>query len=70
VEDLPESFTRDSFSADLQTLALLPDLERRAILAALDETGGHQQRAADKLGISRRTLQRKIRIYERVPVAG
>ncbi len=70
VADLPESFARDSFSSDLQTLAVLPDLERRAILAALDETGGHQQKAADKLGISRRTLQRKIRIYERVPVAG
>jgi len=74
VEDLPEDFTRSSFSAALQNFAVLPDLERRAILAALEETRGHQQRAADKLGISKRTLQRKIRAYgmasERVLVAG
>jgi DNA-binding NtrC family response regulator len=72
VEDLPEEFRNNSFSAGLQRLAILPDLEKRAILAALDDTGGHQQRAADKLGISKRTLQRKIRSYapltDQVPV--
>jgi transcriptional regulator with PAS, ATPase and Fis domain len=49
-------------------------MEKRAILAALEETGGHQQRAADRLNISKRTLQRKIRSYmmtaERIEVAG
>ncbi len=72
--DLPDEFRRNTFSAGLHQLAALPDLEKRAILAALEETAGHQQRAADKLGISKRTLQRKIRSYgmaaERVPVAG
>jgi DNA-binding NtrC family response regulator len=72
--DLPEEFRGDAFSLGLNRLAALPDMEKRAILAALEETGGHQQRAADKLGISRRTLQRKIRSYgmvtEREPVAG
>lgn len=72
--DLPRELTLDSFSSGLRSLAALPDLERRAILAALEETAGHQQRAADKLGISKRTLQRKIRSYEmaadRVHVAG
>lgn len=72
--DLPEEFREHGFSTGLNQLAGLPDLEKRAILAALGETGGHQQRAADKLGISKRTLQRKIRSYgmaaERVPVAG
>jgi DNA-binding NtrC family response regulator len=72
--DLPEAFAQDSFSAGMRQFAALSDLERGAILAALEETGGHQQRAADKLGISRRTLQRKIRSYgmvhEREPVAG
>jgi transcriptional regulator of acetoin/glycerol metabolism len=70
MEDLPEQF----FSSALNHFAALSDLERTAILAALEETRGHQQRAADKLGISKRTLQRKIRSYElaaeRVPVAG
>ena len=64
--DFPGELARDSFSAGLHRLAALPDLERRAIMAALEETGGHQQRAADKLGISKRTLQRKLRSYEMV----
>ena len=72
--DLPEEFLRRSFSAGLQQFAALSHMERRAILAALEESGGHQQKAADKLGISKRTLQRKIRSYEmaaeREPVAG
>jgi DNA-binding NtrC family response regulator len=74
VADLPEEFLRSSFSAGLQQFAGLSDLEKRAILAALEESGGHQQKAADKLGISKRTLQRKIRSYgmttERVSAAG
>jgi DNA-binding NtrC family response regulator len=74
LDDLPEAFTAGSFSAGLHQFAALPDLERRAIMAALEETRGHQQRAADKLGISKRTLQRKIRAYgrdaEHLKVAG
>ena len=34
------------------------------ILDALAATEGHQQRAADRLGISRRTLSRKLKTYE------
>lgn len=41
----------------------LDEMERRAILDALENTGGHQQRAADLLGISRRTLSRKLKQY-------
>ena len=41
----------------------LDGLERDAILAALRKTGGHHQQAADLLGISRRTLSRKLKIY-------
>ena len=37
--------------------------ERRMIELALRETGGHQQRAAQILGISRRTLNRKLKLY-------
>ncbi len=61
--DLPEEFTLDTFSSDLQTLAALPELERSAIAKALGESRGHQQSAATKLGISKRTLQRKIKSY-------
>jgi transcriptional regulator of acetoin/glycerol metabolism len=38
-------------------------LERDAIIAALRQTGGRCQRAADLLGISRRTLSRKLKQY-------
>jgi DNA-binding NtrC family response regulator len=66
VADLPEEFESNSVAEDLQelhNLAFLPDLERGAILQALQQTQGHQQRAAARLGISRRTLQRKIKSY-------
>lgn len=42
----------------------LENLERELIGATLAQTGGHQQRAAALLGISRRTLYRKLRAYE------
>ena len=39
----------------------LEDAERRQILAALDEAGGNKTKAAERLGISRRTLHRKLK---------
>jgi DNA-binding NtrC family response regulator len=41
----------------------LDGMERRMIFRVLEQTGGHQQRAAKLLGISRRTLSRKLRLY-------
>jgi transcriptional regulator with PAS, ATPase and Fis domain len=41
----------------------LDELEQQAILEALSETGGRQDRAARLLGISQRTLIRKLKIY-------
>jgi DNA-binding NtrC family response regulator len=41
----------------------LESLEKDAIREALRKTGGHCQRAADLLGISRRTLSRKLKSY-------
>jgi DNA-binding NtrC family response regulator len=41
----------------------LADLEKEAIRRALEETGGHRARTAETLGISVRTLQRKIQEY-------
>jgi two-component system response regulator AtoC len=41
----------------------LADLERAAIQQALLQTGGNRQRTAEILGISSRTLLRKIRTY-------
>lgn len=42
----------------------LDGIERNTILKVLKQTNGHQQRAAELLGISRRTLSRKLKIYE------
>ena len=47
----------------------LDGMERRMILDALSTCGGHQQQAAARLGISRRTLSRKLKIYESQGVA-
>ena len=41
----------------------LEELERQTILRVLAETAGQQQRAADILGISLRTLGRKLKAY-------
>jgi len=41
----------------------LERLEEQAIFRALEQTHGHQQKAADILGISRRTLIRKLKHY-------
>jgi two-component system response regulator AtoC len=41
----------------------LSELEREAIQQCLIETGGNRQKSADRLGISTRTLLRKIREY-------
>jgi len=41
----------------------LEDLERTAVLQMLQRTNGHQQRAAAALGISRRTLTRRLQAY-------
>jgi DNA-binding NtrC family response regulator len=38
----------------------LDELERRAIVRALEATGGHRTRAAKLLGISERTLRNKL----------
>lgn len=41
----------------------LDRMEKHAILDTLVKTNGHQQRAAEMLGISRRTLSRKLKLY-------
>jgi transcriptional regulator with PAS, ATPase and Fis domain len=41
----------------------LDGLEQQTIHRVLAQTGGHQQKAADLLGISRRTLIRKLKLY-------
>jgi transcriptional regulator with PAS, ATPase and Fis domain len=42
----------------------LENMEEQMIIRALQRTGGHRGQAAEHLGISRRTLSRKLREYE------
>ncbi len=49
----------DAFGADLR----LDRLERAAVIEALRRSGGNRRRAAEALGVSERTLYRKIREY-------
>lgn len=48
----------------LLTSGSLAEIEQRKILAVLQNNGGHRTRAAQELGISRRTLHRKLREYQ------
>lgn len=41
----------------------LEDMERQMIFRALEESGGNQTKAAERLGISSRTLRRKLEKY-------
>lgn len=41
----------------------LKDLERQAIISALERMGGNRTKAAEALGIGRRTLQNKLKLY-------
>ena len=60
--DLPAAALPAAPAAELppQTLA---SVERRAISASLQRWQGNRTRAAEELGIGRRTLQNKIREY-------
>jgi DNA-binding NtrC family response regulator len=55
--------TRDA-EPDAPATRTLEELERQHILHVLEETGGNRERAAIILGISARTLYRKLREYE------
>jgi two-component system response regulator HydG len=63
VQDLPPLEGAAAGEPGLDGALALDGLERDAILEALDRTGGHHQRAAELLGISRRTLSRKLKLY-------
>jgi hypothetical protein len=47
----------------VSALGGLEGMERQMVLKALENTGGHRAKAAEQLGISRRTLSRKLREY-------
>jgi two-component system response regulator HydG len=61
---LPLGARREALSATIATpLIGLDEIERQHITSILKETGFHKSRAAEILGISRKTLDRKIAEY-------
>src|ERR1700693_519683 len=66
VGDLPSNlqYTMSEKLSDVDELVPLEELERRAILRALRETGGDKLAAAKLLGIGKTTLYRKLKEYE------
>jgi PAS domain S-box-containing protein len=51
-------------------LGNLENMEEQMIIRALERSGGHRAQAAEQLGISRRTLSRKLREYDIDVAAG
>ncbi|MEP7352112.1 MAG: sigma-54 dependent transcriptional regulator [Acidobacteriota bacterium] len=62
----PTGSRRDVVSS-LAPSSSLDAMEKRMIFQALSLTAGHQQKAAAHLGISRRTLSRKLKQYQSKP---
>jgi two-component system response regulator HydG len=66
--DLPDEIAEGSSgnipNKDLPTGMTMEELEKLAITKALEQSGGKRPRAAESLGISVRTLQRKLRQYQ------
>jgi DNA-binding NtrC family response regulator len=69
LSDLPDQFAGGAGEpggnpTDVPSNMTMDELERLAINKALDQCGGNRTHAAQKLDISVRTLQRKLRQYE------
>jgi two-component system response regulator HydG len=66
-EDLPEAVRKPRFSASEDAgsdqVVSLDELERQHILKVLKKANGNKTRAAELLGLDRRTLYRKLEIY-------
>jgi transcriptional regulator with PAS, ATPase and Fis domain len=62
-EDLPLQTANPEPASSLSSTSI-EGMERKMIFDALHSTNGHQQKAAAKLGISRRTLSRKLKVYD------
>ncbi|MFH2123868.1 MAG: sigma-54 dependent transcriptional regulator [Pseudomonadota bacterium] len=61
--ELPEFFRAAEKSALPDGSGLLKEAEHQVIIAALKATDGNRRRAADRLGISLRTLQYRLKEY-------
>jgi transcriptional regulator with PAS, ATPase and Fis domain len=68
--EIGESDVHAELSAEQQKTTIplpsgdLQDMERQMVMKALENSGGHRAKAAEQLGISRRTLTRKLGEYK------
>jgi len=60
----PDDFAGSHNYGQLAPADSLADMERRHILAVLKETGGNREEAARRLGISRKTIDRKFALWD------
>jgi DNA-binding NtrC family response regulator len=65
----PASSTSVPRSGNLDTRLPLDEIEKRHILAVLEQTGGNRTQAAEILAISSRTLRNKLALYRQQGVA-
>ena len=63
LSDLPEPIRRPVKQPSVTADGRLQDLEREAIREALAQCGGNRRLAAERLGISKRTLQYRLKGY-------
>ena len=62
VGDIPDALKPARPAASLAS-GTLEEMEKAKILAVLEEVGGNRTKAAERLGISRRTIYRKLEEY-------
>ncbi|MDD3641959.1 MAG: sigma-54 dependent transcriptional regulator [Candidatus Krumholzibacteria bacterium] len=62
-EDVRALLTPAGAPGRISAVIPLQDMERQAIVAALEKFGGNRTKAAQALGIGRRTLQNKLKAY-------
>ncbi|MBV5307503.1 MAG: sigma-54-dependent Fis family transcriptional regulator [Desulfobulbaceae bacterium] len=63
ITDLPDLIRSPGKSSGAEEHGLLKEAEHQAILTALKATAGNRRLAADRLGISRRTLQYRLKEF-------
>lgn len=63
VDDVPDDMKRTAGALPIPSTGTLEETEKAKILAVLDEVGGNLTKAAQRLGIARRTIYRKLERY-------
>jgi DNA-binding NtrC family response regulator len=59
----PDDFAGPRADGQAATADSLADMERRHILSVLKEIGGNREEAARRLGVSRKTIDRKLALW-------